>query len=210
MSPLELFAASLGAIAVYLTVRQNPWCWPIGLVMVALYAWIFFEVKLYSDMLLQMVYAALQLYGWLPRFPWRQLSQEYVSPQSNHTYLFIYRIPHPELEAWHRGSLLWPLSALGIALVVLTLFSLLLTLSITRPLNRLRRAVHDLGQTAYQKDSLARLARRGDELGTLARDFNRMGERLQSLIGSQRQLLRDVSHELRSPLARLQIGRAHV
>ncbi len=64
MSPLELFAASLGAIAVYLTVRQNPWCWPIGLVMVALYAWIFFEVKLYSDMLLQMVYAALQLYGW--------------------------------------------------------------------------------------------------------------------------------------------------
>ncbi|MGV8495684.1 hypothetical protein ACV342_33955, partial [Pseudomonas aeruginosa] len=56
------------------------------------------------------------------------------------TYLFIYRIPHPELEAWHRGSLLWPLSALGIALVVLTLFSLLLTLSITRPLNRLRRA----------------------------------------------------------------------
>ncbi|HEJ1153195.1 TPA: nicotinamide riboside transporter PnuC, partial [Pseudomonas aeruginosa] len=52
MSPLELFAASLGAIAVYLTVRQNPWCWPIGLVMVALYAWIFFEVKLYSDMLL--------------------------------------------------------------------------------------------------------------------------------------------------------------
>ncbi|PYB27476.1 HAMP domain-containing sensor histidine kinase, partial [Pseudomonas aeruginosa] len=144
----------------------------------------------------------------LPRFPWRQLSQEYVSPQSGHTYLFIYRIPHPELEAWHRGSLLWPLSALGIALVVLTLFSLLLTLSITRPLNRLRRAVHDLGQTAYQKDSLARLARRGDELGTLARDFNRMGERLQSLIGSQRQLLRDVSHELRSPLARLRIALA--
>ncbi|KSO74125.1 sensor histidine kinase [Pseudomonas aeruginosa] len=114
----------------------------------------------------------------LPRFPWRQLSQEYVSPQ------------------------------MGIALVVLTLFSLLLTLSITRPLNRLRRAVHDLGQTAYQKDSLARLARRGDELGTLARDFNRMGERLQSLIGSQRQLLRDVSHELRSPLARLRIALA--
>ncbi len=92
--------------------------------------------------------------------------------------------------------------------MVLTLFSLLLTLSITRPLNRLRRAVHDLGQTAYQKDSLARLARRGDELGTLARDFNRMGERLQSLIGSQRQLLRDVSHELRSPLARLRIALA--
>src|SRR5690606_9823242 len=114
---------------------------------------------------------------------------------SDHTYLFIYRIPHGALEAWHRGSLLWPLSALGIALVVLTIFSLLVTLSITRPLNRLRRAVHDLGQTAYQQDSLARLARRGDELGVLARDFNRMGARLQRLISSQRQLLRDVSHE---------------
>lgn len=42
----------------------------------------------------------------------------------------------------------------------------------------------------------------------LATDFNRMGARLQSLIGSQRQLLRDVSHELRSPLARLKIALA--
>ncbi|AYF86260.1 nicotinamide riboside transporter PnuC [Pseudomonas sp. JS3066] len=64
MSPLELIAASLGVLAVWLTVRQNPWCWPIGLVMVLMYSWIFFEVKLYSDMLLQLVYAVLQLYGW--------------------------------------------------------------------------------------------------------------------------------------------------
>ena len=78
------------------------------------------------------------------RLPWRRLTTEYTSPASGDTYLFIYRIPHPELDAWHRGSLLWPFSALGIALVVLTLLSLLLTLSITRPLNRLRGAVHDL------------------------------------------------------------------
>lgn len=140
--------------------------------------------------------------------PWRRLTTDYTSPASGETYLFIYRIPHPELDAWHRGSLLWPLSALGIALVVLTLFSLLLTLSITRPLDRLRGAVHDLGQTAYQQNSLARLASRRDELGVLASDFNRMGSRLQDLIGSQRQLLRDVSHELRSPLARLRIALA--
>lgn len=142
------------------------------------------------------------------RLPWRRLTTDYTSPTSGETYLFIYRIPHPELDAWHRGSLLWPLSALGIALVVLTLFSLLLTLSITRPLDRLRGAVHDLGQTTYQQNSLARLASRRDELGVLANDFNRMGARLQDLIGSQRQLLRDVSHELRSPLARLRIALA--
>lgn len=142
------------------------------------------------------------------RLPWRRLTQEYTSPDSGETYLLIYRIPHPALNAWHRESLLWPLSALGIALVVLTLFSLFVTLSITRPLSRLRGAVHDLGQTSYQQNSLARLASRRDEFGVLANDFNKMGARLQSLIGSQRQLLRDVSHELRSPLARLRIALA--
>jgi nicotinamide mononucleotide transporter len=65
MSPLELFAAALGVIAVWLTVKQNPWCWPIGLVTVLIYSWIFFDVKLYSDMLLQVIYALLQVYGWL-------------------------------------------------------------------------------------------------------------------------------------------------
>ena len=140
--------------------------------------------------------------------PWRRLTAEYTSEKTGDTYLLIYRIPHPELDAWHRSSLLWPLSALAITLVVLTLFSLLVTLSITRPLSRLRGAVHDLGQTTYQQNSLAQLANRRDEFGVLANDFNRMGARLQSLIGSQRQLLRDVSHELRSPLARLRIALA--
>ena len=142
------------------------------------------------------------------RLPWRRLSTEYTSPISGDTYLLIYRVPLPEIAAWQRNSLLWPLSALGIAVLVLSLISLLLTLSITRPLNRLRGAVHDLGQTAYQQNSLAKLARRRDELGVLAADFNRMGERVQGLISSQRQLLRDVSHELRSPLARLRIALA--
>lgn len=140
--------------------------------------------------------------------PWRRISEEYQSPNTGKTYLFIYRIPHAELAEWQRESLLLPISALSGALIVLTLFSALLTLSITRPLNRLRSAVHDLGQTSYQQHSLAKLATRRDEFGTLAHDFNRMGARLQDLISSQRQLLRDVSHELRSPLARLRIALA--
>ena len=64
MSGLELIAAVLGVTAVWLTVKQNAWCWPIGLVMVLIYGWLFFEVKLYSGMLLQVAYAILQLYGW--------------------------------------------------------------------------------------------------------------------------------------------------
>lgn len=142
------------------------------------------------------------------RLPWRRLTAEYTSPNSQDTYLLIYRIPHPLIDDWHRESLTGPIGGLIIALVVLTLFSLLVTLSITRPLSRLRGAVHDLGQATYQQNSLAKLAARRDEFGVLANDFNRMGSRLQSLIGSQRQLLRDVSHELRSPLARLRIAMA--
>ena len=64
MSWLELLAAGLGIIAVWLTVKQNPWCWPIGLVMVLLYAWLFYDWRLYSNLLLQLLFAALQLYGW--------------------------------------------------------------------------------------------------------------------------------------------------
>ena len=142
------------------------------------------------------------------RLPWRRLTREYSSPETGTRYLLIYRLPYPELAAWHRDSLLWPISALVISLLVISLFSLRLTLSFTRPLQRLRSAVHDLGQTSYQQNSLAQLATRRDEFGVLANDFNRMGSRLQSLISSQRQLLRDVSHELRSPLARLRIALA--
>ncbi|NIE78434.1 nicotinamide mononucleotide transporter [Pantoea sp. Tr-811] len=72
MSGLELIAAVLGVIAVWLTVKQNAWCWPIGLVMVLIYGWLFFEVKLYSGMLLQLAYALLQLYGW---WQWKRPDQ---------------------------------------------------------------------------------------------------------------------------------------
>ncbi len=69
MTPLELIASALGITSVWLTVRQNPLCWPIGLLMVLLYAWFFFDARLYSLVLLHGVFAAMQLYGW---WQWRQ------------------------------------------------------------------------------------------------------------------------------------------
>jgi nicotinamide mononucleotide transporter len=60
----EIIGATLGLISVWLTVRQNIWCWPTGLVMVALYAVVFFQAKLYADAGLQFVYIGLQIYGW--------------------------------------------------------------------------------------------------------------------------------------------------
>lgn len=143
----------------------------------------------------------------LHRSTWRRLTQE-VSLNPEQHLLFVYRVPPEELHKWQSSSLSGPGAMLAVAVLVITLVSLLLTLSITRPLMRLRNAVHELGETSYQQDSLARMAKRRDELGVLARDFNRMGQRLQGMLSSQRQLLRDVSHELRSPLARLQVGLA--
>ena len=69
MTPLEIIAAALGITSVWLTVRQNPLCWPIGLVMVLLYAWFFLDARLYSLVLLHGVFAAMQLYGW---WQWNQ------------------------------------------------------------------------------------------------------------------------------------------
>ncbi len=65
MSNLEIFAAILGVISVWLTGKQNLWCWPIGLVMVGIYTYIFFDAKLYSDMLLQLYFFVMQIVGWI-------------------------------------------------------------------------------------------------------------------------------------------------
>lgn len=64
MSALEWFAASLGLVAVWLTVREKVAAWPIGAAMVALYVYIFASAKLYADAGLQVVYFVLQFYGW--------------------------------------------------------------------------------------------------------------------------------------------------
>lgn len=64
MDWLEIVAVVFGLACVSLTVRQNIWCWPTGLVMVSLYIVIFWRVKLYSDMGLQVIYVVLQIYGW--------------------------------------------------------------------------------------------------------------------------------------------------
>jgi nicotinamide mononucleotide transporter len=51
-------------LGVLLTIRQNVWCWPAGLVNVSLFALVFFHAHLYGSSALQLVYVALSLYGW--------------------------------------------------------------------------------------------------------------------------------------------------
>jgi signal transduction histidine kinase len=79
-------------------------------------------------------------------------------------------------------------------------FCYLLAVHLASPLRGLRRAVEKFGQG----DLSVRyhLARR-DEIGELAKAFNRMADQIATLLSAERRLLQDVSHELRSPLARL-------
>jgi len=64
MTWIEAIAVVFGVLAVWFTVRQNIWCWPLGLVQVALYIHIFYQVRLYSDLILHVIYVGLGVYGW--------------------------------------------------------------------------------------------------------------------------------------------------
>lgn len=64
MSIIEILAVGFGLLAVWFTVRQNIWCWPMGLIQVSLYIVVFYEVKLYSDLILHVIYVGVQIFGW--------------------------------------------------------------------------------------------------------------------------------------------------
>lgn len=66
--PLELAAALFGLACVWLTIRQNLWCWPTGIICAGLYTIVFFEARLLSDAGLQVIFIVLQIYGWVHWF----------------------------------------------------------------------------------------------------------------------------------------------
>jgi len=64
ITPLEAAAALTAAAAVVLTVRESVWCWPVGLVSIAMYAVVFAQARLYGAAGLQAAFAAAAAYGW--------------------------------------------------------------------------------------------------------------------------------------------------
>ncbi|MFH0894889.1 MAG: nicotinamide riboside transporter PnuC [Bacteroidota bacterium] len=61
---IELTGAVTGIIGVWLTTKQIIWCWPVALINVIFYIYIFFVSKLYADFGLQIFYLVMTLYGW--------------------------------------------------------------------------------------------------------------------------------------------------
>ncbi len=84
---IEILASLLGIAGVWLTTRQNIWCWPVGLLNVVLSMFVFFQSKLYYDFILQIFYFVLTVYGWYhwvfgkkytPKLPVRRLKMRYL------------------------------------------------------------------------------------------------------------------------------------
>ncbi len=122
-----------------------------------------------------------------------------VAP-SGKTYIFVSRLRQPYVP---RG-----LPRLGIALSVVAagLISYLLALYLTSPVKKLITVVQSFAEGNLDARVTPQMGNRRDELADLGREFDHMAERIAALISSQKRLLADISHELRSPLARLTVA----
>lgn len=104
-----------------------------------------------------------------------------------------YRLPPPETQ-------------ILIALFASLLFSAAFASYLSHPIRHLRQASRRLADGQLDTRVGPHLGKRNDEMADLGQDFDYMATRLQTLLNAQRQLLHDVSHELRSPVARMRLA----
>lgn len=133
-----------------------------------------------------------------PLFPQFYRRAVIARPDAAHKYwLFL-------IDNRNSASLFWflqPQHLWIIGMVVLLCYAF--AYHLTSPVRRLQKAVDCFGRGEL---SVRAETKRRDELGQLARTFNQMADRIQTLLKAERRLLQDISHELRSPLARLALA----
>lgn len=127
-----------------------------------------------------------------------------TTPDGTRYLMHIHRVRNFVFD--FRNILLQPYTLVALAILVSGAGSALLARYLSNPVSRLREGVRILASGDLDARMDKRLRARKDELGALACDFDRMAESLRALIASKEELLRDVSHELRSPLARLRVA----
>jgi two-component system sensor histidine kinase CpxA len=122
-----------------------------------------------------------------------------VAP-SGKTYIFVVRLRQPYVPR--------NLPPLGTAVSILLsgLIAYFLALYLTSPLKKLQSTVKAFAEGNLEARVGPELGGRRDELADLGREFDHMAEQIDALISSQKRLLGDISHELRSPLARLTVA----
>ena len=102
---------------------------------------------------------------------------------------------------------IWFHPAFLLAAILFTSLSVSLWLAwyFASPVRQLKRALQSLASDQWLTQLGPKVTGRRDEFGAVARSFNEMAKSVEQAISGQRRLLHDVSHEFRSPLARLQI-----
>jgi two-component system sensor histidine kinase CpxA len=134
-----------------------------------------------------------------------------VTSSDGSRYTYLLSRPHvPREVSWYHDLPRFAFPQLPVAIVIGGLTTFALVLLFTRPVVSLRKAARELAtgklDARVKAPSSQSRVFAGDEFSALMHDFNHMAERLESLVDAQKLLLRDVSHELRSPLARLSVA----
>ena len=127
-----------------------------------------------------------------------------VNTQSD-KYLLIAEIIPPPLGERVPGDLLF---ILKLGTVISALMCLVIAHYLSKPIERLRNATNELARGNLDIRVGATIGKRKDEIADLVRDFDSMAEELRKQIQSERNLLSGVSHELRSPIARMRLALA--
>jgi len=146
--------------------------------------------------------------GWLlHRFsPRRFVSQSVITAGGRH-YIMVAEVPpRPWLPLLRQKPPGTGLVILALAVLVSGFVCYVLARYLTSDVRRLRAATQQLAAGDLNARAVAPKGRRRDEIAELVRDFNTMASRLQDLVSAQSRLLNDISHELRSPLARLSVA----
>jgi len=141
-----------------------------------------------------------------PNYRPQRFAPRLIGTDGRDYYLYFTRPPRTLF-----GVLDWPstqAAVLTIAVIVAAVTALILARYISSPVVRLQRAARALAAGQFETRVGKPFVRRNDEVGTLARDFDSMAEKIHDLIMAHETLLRDVSHELRSPLARIRMALA--
>ena len=118
-------------------------------------------------------------------------------------YMYVIELKRFQPPPFFTFQLLFPILA-GIFTAGLVCYALAQYLS--SPITKLRTATQKLADGDFETRVASEVGARRDELAYLAKDFDEMAERIDSLITSEKRLTQDISHELRSPLARMNVA----
>ena len=136
--------------------------------------------------------------------PHFQMLKASMNGADGHHYTLVTELPPGQTAMFGPSGI----PGLGILIAVLTsgIVCYFLAQYLTSPIIRLRQATQKLASGDLSARVGGRVSSSGDEVSQLVRDFDKMAEQIENLVTAQSRLLKDISHELRSPLARLTVA----